>query len=100
MTPYQNADFLRALRRGATVMQLTVVTGLSRQAVSRHLAAMHDKRIAHITSWASDSLGRLTIATWRIGTKKDAPKPGHKTDAERQRSYRQRRQRQKAKTAL
>lgn len=90
MTPHQNADFLRTLRKGATVLQLTKATGLSRQAVSRHLAAMHERRIAHIVDWQADALGRLTIAQWRIGTKRDAAKPQNKTDAERQRAYRQR----------
>lgn len=90
MTPDQNAAFLRRLRQGATVVELAEAAGMSRQAISRHLQAMRQKRIARVDAWANDALGRPTVATWRIGTKKSAPKPKHKTDAERQKAYRER----------
>jgi hypothetical protein len=89
-----NADqyslFLKALTLKATVQDITLATGMTRQTVAKTLKAMRRQAVAHIDAWEPDNQGRWTIARWALGEGQDASKPAAQTPADKQRAYRER----------
>lgn len=82
------AIFIQTLAEdGGTVNDLTEESGLSAYTVRRVLHAMYKRKSIHITSWEKDTLGRPNVRAWKLGRKKDAPRPPAKAGVERCREY-------------
>lgn len=74
--------------------ELLEKTGLSRAVLYERLRYMEKQKVAHVCEWERDSYGRPTVAVWRLGEGKRAPKP-KQTKSERNQKYRERRKRKK-----
>ncbi len=82
------AIFIQTLAEdGGTVQDFVEESGLSRWTVSKVLRSLHKRRAIHITSWEKDALGRLSVRSWKLGRKKDAPRPPAKSNVQRCRDY-------------
>lgn len=83
------ALFIEALLDGATLREIVEHTGINYETIRPTINEMHP-RVVYIEAWKQDSLGRWSIAVYRLGRHVDAKKPRPRTMTERTRAYLQR----------
>ena len=89
------AKIFRFLLEGpATIGEMARVSGLSYDTVLRFVATLRPKpRVLRICAWQADSMGRMSIQIFELGSEPDAKRPKAKTGAERMKLLKERRAR-------
>jgi DNA-binding CsgD family transcriptional regulator len=72
-----------------TLHELVEYTGLSIMTVRSYVLTLHKLGGCHIEHWEPDRRGAYVTPAWRMGAKRDAPKPTC-SDAERAKRFRAR----------
>lgn len=85
------AAFFEALINGeSTVFELHYETGLAMNTIRKLLMIMKRRKLIHIASWSQDSVGRFTLAVYKLGDKRDAKRPPRQTATQRSAARRER----------
>lgn len=79
---------VRTLQTPTTKEDLAEATGLHVNTIRRVLDVMQYGGVVHIASW--DRAGRISRPEWRMGSKRNAPRPAQLNHATVSRNYRQR----------
>ncbi len=87
------AKLIKALNEGwHTYHDLAEVTGLHYVTVLNYVLALRKERMCHIHAWDLDTRGRETVAQFKLGPGKTAPKKPRLTGAQRQQRQRDKKQ--------
>ena len=100
ITPLAFAVMLECLLEGASINELAEKTGLCRKSVERYTGMMYRRKLIHVSEWRADSRGRYVIRVYKWGNRVDTKKPAPKTQAERDRASRKRRNHQRLTEAM
>ena len=67
------AEMIKLLADGAyTLQELATETGLHYKTVCEYVAAMHRKRVVHVSVYAPDARGRIICPVYQLGAGRDA----------------------------
>ncbi len=92
LTAYRITQIIEALHgRALCVDQVAAEIALCRAQAGRYLRQLHDAGVIYVADWTTRKEGRSTrLEVYRLGSRRDVPRPPNMTKTERQAAYKAR----------